>query len=170
MCEQKPKTRLMRVAQGPSRVAYNVLGVVDVEHRLILNHGMTQEASDLQLVPLAEAAQLVLVQTPLTVVADAGYSSGKHLTQCAERELTAFLPPNWAINHQVEEALLQKSDFIYGAQWRFLSMTSHGRRASGHSGRCSGLCSRGPSADVVPSEEGLAVDASTRYRVRTETS
>lgn len=38
--------RLMKTAQGPTRVAYNVQSVVDAEHGLILHHEVTQEASD----------------------------------------------------------------------------------------------------------------------------
>lgn len=109
--------RLMKTAQGPSRVAYNVQSVVDAEHGLILHHEVTQDASDnRQLAPMAEAAKAVLEQTQLTVVADAGYSNGEHLTHCAERQVTAFVPPNRSINNQAEGALFQKSDFSYDAE------------------------------------------------------
>ncbi len=111
------EARLMKTAQGPSRVAYNVQSVVDAEHGLILHHEVTQDASDnRQLGPMAEAAKAVLEQTQLTVVADAGYSNGEHLTQCAEGQVTVFVPPNRAVNNQAEGVLFQKSDFIYDAE------------------------------------------------------
>lgn len=110
------EARLMKTAQGPSRVAYNVQSAVDAEHGLILHHEVTQEASDnRQLAPMADAAKAVLAQAQLTVVADAGYSNGEHLTHCAEAQVTAFVPPERAVNNQAEGTLFQKRDFSYDA-------------------------------------------------------
>ena len=110
------EARLMKTAQGPSRVACNVQSAVDTEHGLILHHEVTQEASDnRQLAPMADAAKAVLAQAQLTVVADAGYSNGEHLTHCAEAQVTAFVPPERAVNNQAEGTLFQKRDFSYDA-------------------------------------------------------
>jgi transposase len=109
--------RLMKTPQGPTRVAYNVQSVVDAEHGLILHHEVTQEASDnRQLAPMAEAAKAVLEQEKLTVVADSGYSNGEQLTRCGETGITAFVPPNRAINNQGDGSLFQKSDFAFDAE------------------------------------------------------
>lgn len=106
--------RLMKTAQGPTRAAYNVQSVVDAEHGLILHHAVMQEASDHRLLaPMAEAAKAVLEQERLTVVADGGYSNGEHLAACAEAGITAFVPPNRAINHQGDGRFFQKSDFRF---------------------------------------------------------
>lgn len=111
------EARLMKTAQGPTRVAYNVQSVVDAEHGLILHHAVTQDASDnCQLAPMAEAAKEVLDQERLTVVADAGYSNGEQLVHCAERDITAFVPPNRAVNNQGDGKLFAKSDFTYDAE------------------------------------------------------
>ena len=109
--------RLMKTAQGPTRVAYNVQSVVDAEHGLILHHAVTQEASDnRQLAPMAEAAKAVLEQEKLTVVADSGYSNGEQLTRCSQAGITAFVPPNRAINNQGDGSFFQKSDFSFDAE------------------------------------------------------
>ena len=109
--------RLMKTAQGPSRVAYNVQSVVDAEHGLILHHQVTQEASDnRQLAPMAEVAKAVLEQEALTVVADSGYSNGEQLTRCSAAGITAFVPPNRAINNQGDGSFFQKSDFSFDAE------------------------------------------------------
>lgn len=109
--------RLMKTAQGPTRVAYNVQSVVDAEHGLIVCHAVTQEASDnRQLAPMAQAAQQVLEQEHLTVVADGGYSNGEQLVSCTEAGITAFVPPNRAINNQGDGSLFQKSDFTFDAE------------------------------------------------------
>ena len=106
--------RLMKTAQGPSRVAYNLQSVVDAEHGLILHHEVTQEASDnRQLAPMAEA---VLEQEKLTVVAYRGYSNGEQLTRCSQAGITAFVPPNRAINNQGDGRFFQKSDFAFDAE------------------------------------------------------
>lgn len=106
--------RLMRTAQGPTQVAYNVQSVVDAEHGLILHHAVTQDASDnRQLAPMAQAAMTVLEQEQLTVVADAGYSNGEQLASCAADGVTAFVPPNRAINNQGDGHFYQKGDFTF---------------------------------------------------------
>lgn len=111
------EARLMKTAQGPSRVAYNLQSVVDAEHGLILHHEVTQDASDnRQLAPMAEAAKAVLEQGQLTVVADSGYSNGEQLVSCSEVGITAFVPPNRAINNQGDGHLFQKSDFTFDAE------------------------------------------------------
>lgn len=111
------EARLMKTAQEPTRVAYNVQSVVDAEHGLILHHTVTQDASDnCQLAPMAEAAKAVLDQECLTVVADAGYSNGEQLAHCAERDIAAFVPPNRAVNNQGDGKLFTKSVFTYDAE------------------------------------------------------
>lgn len=111
------EARLMKTAQGPTRVAYNVQSVVDAEHGLILHHEVTQDASDnRQLAPMAQAAKAVLEQEKLTVVADSGYSNGEQLASCSKAGITAFVPPNRAINNQGDGSFFQKSDFTFDAE------------------------------------------------------
>lgn len=113
----EPEARLMKTAQGPSRVAWNVQSAVDGEHGLIIHHEVTDEASDnRQLEPMAKAAQTVLGQAELTVVADAGYSNGAQLDACERSGIAAFVPPNRAINNQGDGALFQKDQFVFDAQ------------------------------------------------------
>ena len=110
------EARPMKTAQGPTRVAYNVQSVVDAAHGLILHHEVTQDAADnRQLEPMAKAAQALLGQETLTVVADAGYSNGEQLAHCAEANITAFVPPNRATNNQGDGGFFQASDFDYDA-------------------------------------------------------
>lgn len=40
---REAEARLMKTAQGPTRVAYNVQSVVDTENGLILHHAVTQD-------------------------------------------------------------------------------------------------------------------------------
>lgn len=65
---------------------------------------------------MAQAVKAVLEQAALTVVADAGYSNGEQLATCAEAGITAFVPPNRAINNQGTGSFFQKSDFTFDAE------------------------------------------------------
>ena len=92
--------KMMRTHLGP-RVAYNVQTAVDSEHCLILHHAVTDAGTDnQQLEPMATAAKAILGQEALNVTADAGYSNGEHFQACEDAQITAYVPPNRAINTQ----------------------------------------------------------------------
>jgi hypothetical protein len=92
--------KMMRTHVGPS-VAYNVQTAVDSEHCLILHHEVTDAGTDnQQLVPMATAAKAVLEQESLDVTADADYSNGEHFQACEDATITAYVPPNRAVNTQ----------------------------------------------------------------------
>jgi transposase len=113
--QSEPDARNMRTAQG-HRVSYNVQTAVDAEHALIVHHEVTQECTDSrQLLPVAQAVKEVLEQDSLTVVADAGYSSLVQFAACEDAGITAFVPPNRAVNNQSGGALLDRSHFTYDA-------------------------------------------------------
>lgn len=113
----EPEARLMKTAQGPSRVAWNVQSAVDSQHGLIIHHEVTDQAGDnRQLEPMAKAAQHVLEQSALAVVADAGYSNGEQLEACERAGITVFVPPNRSINSQSDGTLFQKERFEFDAQ------------------------------------------------------
>lgn len=113
----EPDARLMKTAQGPSRVAYNVQSAVDAAHGLVVHHEVSQDAGDnRQLEPMARAAKAVLAQDTLTVVADAGYSNGEQLAGCEAEQITPFVPPNRSSNNQGDGQLFQKAQFVFDEQ------------------------------------------------------
>jgi hypothetical protein len=104
---------MMRSAQG-KRVAYNVQTAVGAEHCLILHHEVTQEGGDnQQLEPMAKAAKAVLAQPELVVTADAGGSNGEQFQACEDAQITAFVPPNRAVNSQGDGPQFDRTDFTY---------------------------------------------------------
>ncbi|RJG08617.1 IS1182 family transposase [Pseudomonas cavernicola] len=109
--------RMMRTPRG-GRVAYNVQTAVDAEHCLILHHEVTQDGNDTQqLEPMAKAAQSELQQDVLTVTADAGYSNGEQFQACEDAGITAYVPPNRAVNNRGGDTqLFERSDFTYDAE------------------------------------------------------
>lgn len=105
--------RMMRTHLGP-RVAYNIQSAVDAEHCLILNHEVTQDGADnKQLEPMAKAAKALLEQDELSVTADAGYSNGEQFQACEDAGITAYVPPNRAINNQGDGQQFDRSAFVY---------------------------------------------------------
>ncbi len=112
----EPDARDMRTARGP-RVAYNVQTAVDARHALIVHHEVTQDGADnRQLQPMAEAAKAVLEQETLTVAADAGYSNLSQFQACDDAGITAYVPPNRAVNNQGDGTLFDRSRFSYDAE------------------------------------------------------
>lgn len=107
--------RMMRAPQG-KRVAYNVQTAVDAEHCLVLHHEVTQDCTDnQQLEPMAKASKAVLDQPALTITADAGYSNGEQFQACEDAQITAYVPPNRAVNSQGDGQQFDRSEFIYSA-------------------------------------------------------
>ncbi len=105
--------KMMRTHLGP-RVAYNVQTAVDSEHCLILHHSVTDAGTDnQQLEPMATAAKAVLEQETLSVTADAGYSNGEHFQACEDAKITAYVPPNRAVNTQGDGQQFPRSAFSY---------------------------------------------------------
>lgn len=104
----------MRTASG-LLVAYNIQSAVDAKHCLILHHEVTQEGTDnRQLEPMAKAAKEKLDQSELCVTADAGYSNGAQFQACEDAAITAFVPPNRAINTTGgDEQYFDRTEFNY---------------------------------------------------------
>jgi transposase len=145
------EARLMKTGQGSSKVAYNVQSVVDAEHGLILNHQVTQEVSDNRLLaPMAEAAKKTLEAQSLTVVADAGFSSGEQLAACEAVGITAFVPPNRSVNNQGDGTFFPKSAFVFdevrdgyqcpGGQWLVRKQSKSKERIVTYAGTACTTC------------------------------
>ena len=113
----EPDARLMRTAQG-MKVAYNVQTAVDAQYGLIAHHAVTQEGGDnRQLLPMAQAAQTVLQQQTLTVVADAGYSNGEQFQACDEQHIEAYVAINRSVNPQGRESKhFDRDAFIFDVE------------------------------------------------------
>ena len=114
LVEGELDARPMGIGKGPKPPSYNVQMAVDADTGLIIHHAVTGEANDTrQLYPMAKATKDTLGVESLTVVADAGYSSG---TAAAAREadgITACAPTNRSIHSQGGGTLFGRSAFIY---------------------------------------------------------
>jgi len=109
-----PDSRSMPAGGGQvTDVSYNVQVTVDEKHKLIVDHEVTNEPTDRNLLhPMALRAQEVLGVDHLEVVADMGYSNGLQVKACLESGITPFLPQaNTSANSAL--GLFGKQDFRY---------------------------------------------------------
>lgn len=111
----EPEVGLMHTAQGQVP-AYNVQTAVDAEHGLIVVQKVTDEANDTRsLLPMAEAAQAAVGKedSPLKVIADAGYSNGEQASACEAKGILPHLPANRGANREGDGTLFDRTQFQY---------------------------------------------------------
>ncbi len=139
-----PDARSMATSgKGTGTVGYNVQTTVDVHHRLIVDHPVTNIGNDRsQLAIMAKHARTAMQAEHFDVVADRGYFSGEEILACEEAGITTYVPRTPTSNSQAK-GLFGKRDFLYEPQsntyrcpagqsllWRFTSvekgMTLHG--------------------------------------------
>jgi len=109
-----PDSRSMPAGGGQvTDVSYNVQLAVDEKHKLIVDHEVTNEPTDRNLLhPMALRAQEALGVDHLEVVADMGYSNGQQVKACLESGITPYLPQaNTSANSAL--GLFGKQDFRY---------------------------------------------------------
>ncbi|MBC7853179.1 MAG: IS1182 family transposase, partial [Pirellulaceae bacterium] len=107
-----PDSRAMRT-KGRHVVGYNVQGVADAKHHLLVTTDVTHAASDQgQLAPQAQAAQAALEIEQADVVADGGYVKSQDIKDCQDAGLEVHLP---AVQNSPSERAGQygKADFGY---------------------------------------------------------
>jgi hypothetical protein len=135
-----PDSRSMVCGHGHTDVCYNVQTVVDAKHKLILEHEVTNEATDQgHLSEMALRAQERLGVEEMEVVADMGYFDGAEVKKCVEAGITPYIAkPSTSANRKA--GLFTKEEFGYekerdcymcpaGAEMNFrFETTEQGRR------------------------------------------
>jgi transposase len=109
-----PDSRSMPLAGGPrTQVAYNVQISVDEKHKLILDHEVTNDVTDRNLLSqMAKRAKEALGMDELEVLADMGYYDGQQVKDCMEEGITPYIPKaDTSANKKL--GLFGKSDFNY---------------------------------------------------------
>ena len=113
LVEGELDARPMGIGKGPKPPSYNVQTAVDADTSLIVHHEVTSEPNDTrQLYPMAKATKDTLGVSNLTVVADAGYSSGTTAAACEADGITACVPTNRSI-HSQGDTMFGRSAFVY---------------------------------------------------------
>ena len=110
--EGEEDARLMGKGNGPKPPSYNVQTAVEADTGLFVHHDVTVEPSDNRLLhPMSMATKEMLGHEHLTVVADAGYSSGAHASACERDGIVACVPANRAVNNQADGKLFDRRAF-----------------------------------------------------------
>jgi transposase len=111
--------------KGSQKVrGYNVQIVTDALHKLIVCDAVTTEPNDLQqLFPMGQGAKAVLGVERLSLLADAGYYSGKQIHECLEHGITPYVPePGKPV---VEGGRFDRTCFKYDANQDQYSCPNH---------------------------------------------
>jgi len=97
-------------------VGYNVQLSVDAKHKLIGDHEVTNDVTDLGLLShMAKAAKEALGADEIDVIADMGYYHGQQVKECLEDGITPYIPKaNTSANRK--RGLFTKQDFAYDAE------------------------------------------------------
>jgi len=109
-----PDSRSMPVGGGEATVVgYNVQLSVDSKYKLIVDHEVTSDVTDLGLLSrMAERAKRALGVDEMDVIADKGYYDGQEVKACLEEGITPYIPKaNTSANRK--RGLFTKEDFRY---------------------------------------------------------
>jgi transposase len=109
-----PDSRSMPIGGGEATVVgYNVQLSVDSKYKLIVDHEVTTDVTDLGLLSrMAERAKRALGVAEMDVVADKGYYDGQEVKACLGQDITPYIPKaNTSANRK--RGLFTKEDFRY---------------------------------------------------------
>lgn len=109
-----PDSRSMPLGGGRTTVVgYNVQFSVDPKHKLILDHQVTNNVTDRDLLSdMAKRAKEILGVDQLEALADMGYYHGKEIKACLDEGITPYIPkPRTSANRK--RGLFAKEDFQY---------------------------------------------------------
>jgi transposase len=109
-----PDSRSMPVGGGEATVVgYNVQLSVDSKYKLIVDHEVTTDVTDLGLLSrMAKRAKQALGVAEMDVIADKGYYDGQEVKACLEEDITPYIPKaNTSANRK--RGLFTKEDFRY---------------------------------------------------------
>lgn len=99
--------------RGTGMVGYNVQTAVESRHHLIVDHDVTNAASDRdQLTKMAERAREATGQPYPIVLADRGYFKGEQIVACEEQGITTLVPKPLTSNSK-KAGRFDKRDFDY---------------------------------------------------------
>ena len=107
-----PDSRMMKDSSGTD-VGYNLQIVTDSKHKLIVDHKVTNEATDDgQLFDMAIKAKEILDVDRLEAIADAGYYSRDDIMKCGDERITCYVP-TYNSSKNKKAGLYTKDDFYY---------------------------------------------------------
>ncbi len=88
-----PESKIMKTSDGSFHQCFNAQAVVDAEHQVIVAADLNDCAADVaNLIPMTEQTIANTGQTPVEVLADAGYCSEDNLTRASDGDVKLSWP------------------------------------------------------------------------------
>lgn len=98
----EPEVRILKDGHGGYDAAYNVQSVVETQNRVIINVGLTQQASDSgQLEPALERLQQDHIRQPARMIVDGAYINHHNVEAMSGRQVE-LIGPVWDLEQQRE--------------------------------------------------------------------
>lgn len=114
-----PEARVMKMADGGFRPAYNVQLATDVESQVVVGIEVTEAGSDMhQLVPMLEQLDARHARTPREVLVDGGFASLDAIEAADDRGCRVYAPPMKPRNSGRNPHRPLPSDSAAVARWR----------------------------------------------------
>lgn len=114
-----PEARVMKMADGGFRPAFNAQLAVDVETQLIASVDVVDQGSDMrQMVPMHESVQQRYGVTPTHWLADGGFTKLEAIEQLTERGTQPVVPPPRSRNPGIDPLAPKETDSLAVANWR----------------------------------------------------
>ena len=87
-----PQSRIMKTSTEGFQQSYNAQTAVDDANQIVVAASVGAQANDKeQLIPMLDAVEETLAETPEEVLADAGYSSERNLAELERRGITGYV-------------------------------------------------------------------------------
>jgi transposase len=113
-----PEARVMKMADGGFRPAYNIQLSADVDSRVIVGVGVTNCGSDMNMLgPALDEVQRRTGSKPEEVVVDGGFASLKAIDAAAAEGVTVYAP-SMTKDPSIDPAARKKGDTDAVAAWR----------------------------------------------------
>jgi hypothetical protein len=113
-----PEARVMKMADGGFRPAYNVELATDVDGRAIVGVAVTNVGSDQgQFAPMVEQIEERTGQVPAAYLVDGGFVTGEAVDLAAEKDIVLYAPPAEPKNGR-DPAAPCKGDSPAQKEWR----------------------------------------------------
>lgn len=114
-----PEARVMKMADGGFRPAFNAQLAVDVQTQLIAAVAITNSGSDMgQMAPMHQDLQRRYATTPEHWLADGGFTKLEAIDELSERGTQPVLPPPRSRNPDIDRLAPKDSDTPAQAHWR----------------------------------------------------
>jgi len=114
-----PESRVMRMADGGYRPAFNMQFAVDTDTRAIVGVGVTNSGSDAgQMVPMIDEVERRTDKTPKEWLADGGYTDLADIQGASEKGVKVYVPVPEPRSSEIDPHQPKKNDDVQVAEWR----------------------------------------------------